>query len=112
MNPKDTGDLMKRVTRMRKDMDRVQEELRERYVEADAGNKLVQVTFNGQQQLVKVEIDPRTVEPRADGQVDLEMLEDLVTAAVNQGLEKSKKLMNDEMNEITGGMASNFPGLF
>ena len=80
--------------------------------QASVADQLVQVTFNGQQQLVKVEIDPRAVEPGSDGRVDLEMLEDLITAAVNQGIEKSKKLMNDELNEVTGGLSSGFPGLF
>lgn len=109
---KNTGDLMKQVSRMRKDMDRVNEGLKQRYVEASVGDALVSVTFNGQQELMKVEIDPGAVEPGSDGRVDLEMLEDLITAAVNQGIEKSKKLMNDEMDKVTGGMASGLPGLF
>ncbi len=106
------GDLLKQVTRMRKDMDRVSEELKERYLEADAGGGLVEVMFNGQQELVKISIDPKVVKADSDGTVDVEVLEDLITAAVNQGIEKSKALMNEEMDNASGGMASGFPGLF
>ncbi len=113
MNQKDMGDLLKQVSKMRKDMDRVQDELRERYVEASVAGDLVEVTFNGQQELVKISIDQKVVTPGADGKVDTDMLEDLVTAAVNAGLEKSKKLRDDEMNDASGGMASGLiPGLF
>lgn len=106
------GDLLKQVTRMRKDMDRVNEELKERYLEASAGGGLVEVTMNGQQELIKISIDPQAVEPDSDGNVDVEMLEDLITAAINQGIEKSKALMSEEMDNASGGMASGFPGLF
>ena len=106
MNPKQQmGDLLKQVSRMRKDMDRVSEELKERYLEASAGGGLVEVMFNGQQELIKISIDPKAVEPDPDGNVDLEMLEDLIIAAINQGIEKSKALMNEEMDNASGGMA-------
>jgi DNA-binding YbaB/EbfC family protein len=109
MNP---GDLVKQLNRMRRDMDKVKTELKERYVEASVADDLVEVTVNGQQEVVRVSIDPKAVAAGADGQIDLEMLEDLIIAAVNQGIEKSKDLMNEEMNKATGGMVSGFPGLF
>lgn len=112
MNPRDMGDLLKQVTRMRKDMDKVRDELKERYVEASVAGGLIEVTFNGQQELVKLSIDPKAVELDEDGQPDLEMLEDLIVAAVNQGAEKSRDLMNSEMDDATGGLASGFPGMF
>ncbi|MBN1442628.1 MAG: YbaB/EbfC family nucleoid-associated protein [Planctomycetes bacterium] len=104
------GDMWKQFSRIRKDMDRVQEELKDRYVEASVGGR-VEVVFNGQQELVKLSIDPKAIEPDRDGKVDLEMLEDLVTAAVNQGIEKSKALQSEEMDKATGGLASGLPGL-
>jgi DNA-binding YbaB/EbfC family protein len=112
MNQQGMGDLLKQVTRMRKDMDKVQEELKERYVEASVGDELVEVTFNGQQELIKVSISPNLLKPDADGEVDVDMVEDLIVAAVNSGIEKSKALMSEEMNDATGGLAAGFPGLF
>ncbi len=112
MSSEGMGDLLKQVSRMRKDMDRVQEELKERYVEASVGGELVEVTFNGQQELIKVSISAELLKPGEEGEVDVDMLEDLIVAAVNSGVEKSKALMNEEMNDATGGMAAGFPGLF
>jgi DNA-binding YbaB/EbfC family protein len=112
MQGKNMGDLLKQVTRMRKDMERVSEELKSRYVEASAGGDLVRVTFNGQQELVKLSIDPRAVAPGSDGKVDIEMLEDLITAAVTQGVEKSKVLRNEEMDKASGGLGAGLPGFF
>ena len=112
MNQQGMGDLFKQVTRMRKDIEVKKDELKERYVEASAGNDAVEVVFNGQQELVKLSIDPSLVRPDAEGKVDIEMLEDLVVAAVSMGLEKSKELESEEMNSATGGLTENFPGLF
>ncbi len=112
MKQNQMGDLLKQVSRMRKDMDRVNEELKDRYVEASVGDGLVGVTFNGQQQLVKISIDPTSIEKDADGGLDLEMLEDLIVAVVNQGIEKSKAMASSEMDEATDGLASGLPGFF
>lgn len=112
MSQKNPGDVVKQLTKMRKDMDRIYSDLKNRYLEASVGDDLVEVTFNGQQELVKLSIDPRALAKDEDGEVDIEMLEDLIVAAVNKGVEKSKALMNEEMNDVTGGMAGGFPGLF
>jgi hypothetical protein len=112
MAQKNVGDMLKQVTRIRKDIDRVNADLKNRYVEASVGDGLVQATFNGRQELVKIAISPRLVDRGPSGEVDLEMLEDMVLAAVTQGLEKSKALMQEEMDDVTGGLASNLPGLF
>ena len=111
MNPSNLGDLLKHATRMRKEIDKVQEDLKNRFVEAHAGGDLVHVTLNGQQELVKVSIDPKVF---GDGgsKVDLEMLEDLLLAAVSQGIEKSKALMKEELAKVTGGLGGMLPGLF
>ena len=106
------NDMLRQAGRMRKDMEKVGEELKERYVEAEAGGNLVEVVFNGQQELVKISLDPKLVEPDTDGKVDLEMLEDLIIAAVSKGIEESKALMKAEMDKATGGLSSSLPGLF
>ena len=93
-------------------MDRVNEELKDRYVEASVNSEAVEVTFNGQQELVKISLNAGAFEKDENGEIDVEMLEDLIVAAVNQGIEKSKQLMNDEMSEATGGMSDGLPGFF
>ena len=108
----DMNDLMRQMGRMRKDMDAVSEELKERYVEAESGSGLIEVVLNGQQDLVKLTIDPKVVQPGSDGKVDIELLEDLIVAAVSQGIEQSKALMREEMNKVTGGLGGAMPGLF
>ena len=93
-------------------IDKIQEGLKNRYVEASVAEGLVEVTFTGQQELAKISIDPKALQTGDDGAVDVEMLEDLILAAVNQGIEKSKALANEEMDGATGGLASGMPGLF
>lgn len=112
MNQKGMGDLLKQVSRMKKDMEKVNDDLKNRYIEEKSGGGLVAVTVNGQQEIVKISIDPNALQTDADGQVDLEMFEDLLIAAVNQAVGKSKEMMNEEMDSATGGLAGGFPGLF
>ena len=111
MKQNQMGDLIKQVSRMRKDMDKVNEELKERYVEASAGG-CVEVVFNGQQELARISIDVNELEKDEDGDIDFEILEDMIVVAVNQGIEKSKEMMNEELNDATGGLAGGIPGLF
>jgi DNA-binding YbaB/EbfC family protein len=106
------GDLLKQVTRMKKDMDRVNDDLKNRYIEEQSGGGLVTVTVNGQQEVVKIAIDPSALQIGDDGQADLEMFEDLLIAAINQAVGKSKDMMNKEMNTATGGLSAGLPGLF
>ncbi len=106
-----TNDFMKQAARMRKDMERVGDDLRERFIETEAGAGRVRVVFNGQQELVKLSIDPALVTGASD-ESDVEMLEDVILAAISQGLEKSKSLMREEFDQATGGLSSAFPGLF
>jgi len=102
------GDLLKDIGKIRKDMDKVQANLKNRVVEAKAGGDLVSVLVNGQQEILKLTIDPKAISSDAGG---VEMLEDLIIAAVNQGIEKSKALKNEEMNKVTGGLGLNFGDL-
>ncbi len=99
------GDLMKNAQKMQKNMSRVQEELKTRIVEGDAGGGMVKVQVNGGQEVVAVKIDPSVVDPE-----DVEMLEDLVIAAVREGMRKAHDLSQKEMGKLTGGL--NIPGLF
>ena len=85
-------------------MKQIQEDLATQSVEASSGGGMVTATVNGKGNLLDVKIDPETVNPN-----DVEMLEDLVKAAVNAALAKSQELMKEEMNKLTGGL--NIPGL-
>lgn len=100
------GKLMKQAQNMQKQMAKVQEDLKERIVEASSGGGMVTVHFNGQQELVGIKIDPEVI-----NKDDVGMLEDLITAALNEGLTKSKELAKEEMAKLTGGMGLP-PGLF
>ncbi|MCH9022252.1 MAG: YbaB/EbfC family nucleoid-associated protein [Planctomycetes bacterium] len=85
-------------------MKQIQEDLANQSVEASSGGGMVTATVNGKGDLLGVKIDPETVDPN-----DVEMLEDLVKAAVNAALAKSQELMKEEMGKLTGGL--NIPGL-
>jgi DNA-binding YbaB/EbfC family protein len=84
---------------------KIQEELAEETVEATAGGGVVKAVVTGQQKLVSIEIDPAAVDPE-----DVEMLQDLVVAAVNEGLTKAQELAAQRLSSLTGGMK--IPGLF
>jgi DNA-binding YbaB/EbfC family protein len=86
---------------------KLQEELGERTVETAAGGGMVTVVANGRQEIVSISIEPEVIDPN-----DPEMLQDLVTAAVNDGLTKAKEMVNEEMGKLTKGMnLPNLPGL-
>ncbi|MDX9709509.1 MAG: YbaB/EbfC family nucleoid-associated protein [Trichloromonas sp.] len=102
---KGLGNIMKQAQLMQQKMTRLQEELGERQVEATAGGGMVQAVVNGKQQLLSLKIEKSVVDPE-----DVEMLQDLVLAAVNEAIKKSQDMMQAEMGKITGGM--NIPGLF
>jgi len=99
--------MLKQVQKMQQDMAKLQEELNERTVEATAGGGMVKAVVNGKQELVSLTINPQAVDPE-----DVEMLADMVMAAVNEGLRKAKEMVAEEMNKITGGLNLNLPGLF
>ncbi|APG27881.1 nucleoid-associated protein [Syntrophotalea acetylenivorans] len=101
---KGLGNIMKQAQQMQQKMARMQEELQSREVEASAGGGMVTATVNGAQQLVNLKVEPSVVDPE-----DVEMLQDLVLAAVNEAIKKSQAMAQEEMSKITGGM--NIPGL-
>jgi len=101
----DFSNLLKQAQKMQKELSRIQGELSERVVEGSSGGGMVKAHVNGSQELLSIKIDPKVVDPE-----DVEMLEDLVTAAVKQALKAAKELSEKEMAKMTGGI--NLPGLF
>jgi len=101
---KNLGSLMKQAQKIQAQIAKVQEELAQRNVEASAGGGMVTVVANGKQEIVSVKIEPEVVDAK-----DIEMLQDLVVAAVNEALRKSQEMVSEEMRKITGGLQ--IPGL-
>lgn len=101
----DMNKLMKQAKQMQAKMQKAQDELEEKTVEASAGGGVVKVVVNGKQEVLDLEIDPDAVDPE-----DVEMLEDLILAAVNEGMREVQDMVDDEMGKLTGGM--NMPGMF
>ncbi len=98
------GSVMGQVQQMQSRMQQLRERLRERTVEGAAGGGIVTVTVTGTGEVVRVAIDPVAVDPR-----DVAMLEDLIAAATNDGLVRSREMRHREMRQITGGI--DVPGL-
>jgi DNA-binding YbaB/EbfC family protein len=102
--PKGFGDMMKQVQKMQAKMEEVQKELENKRVEGTSGGGMVKGVANGKQEILEIKIDPEVVNKE-----DVEMLEDLVLAAVNQAREKSVEIQNEEMAKLTGGLK--IPGM-
>mgnify|MGYP002531649342 CR=1 FL=1 len=103
--PGNMNNLMKQAQRMQRQMEEAQKELEEKEVEAAAGGGAVKVKVSGKKEIVAVTIDPEVVDPE-----DVEMLEDLLVAAVNEGMRKIDEMTEAEMGKLTGGMK--MPGMF
>ncbi len=99
------GKMMKQFKTMQKKMEKIQDELKDKEVEASSGGGAVKIVANGKQEIVDLKIDPDAVD-----EDDVEMLEDLILAAINEALRESRDMMEGEMSKLTGGM--NIPGLF
>jgi DNA-binding YbaB/EbfC family protein len=100
------SNIMKQAQQMQERVKKLQEEAAGKTVEATSGGGMVTVVANGRQEVLSIKIDPSVVDPK-----DIEMLQDLVTAAVNEALRKSQDLMKEEMGKLTSGMGLP-PGLF
>lgn len=98
------NNMMKQMQKMQQEMQRVQEEVQQREVEATAGGGAVTAVATGKKELVSIKIDPDAVD-----EDDVEMLEDMILAAVNEALRKAEEMVSAEMGKVTGGM--NIPGL-
>ena len=98
--------MLKQAQKMQEDMAEKQAELEEREYDVAAGGGVVNVKINGKKEILSVKIDPEVVDPD-----DVETLEDLIVAAVNEGIKKVEAISAEEMQKITGGM--NLPaGMF
>ncbi len=98
------GNIMKQAKKMQEKMGRMQQELETKTVEAQAGGGMVRVIVNGKFEIISLKIEKDVVNPD-----DIEMLQDLIVAAVNEGVRKSQEMASSEMAKITGGL--NIPGL-
>lgn len=100
---KNMRQMMKQVQKAQAQLIKIQEELEQKTVEGTAGGGAVKAVVNGQQELISITIDEEVVD-------DLEMLQDLVLVAVNDGLTKAREMANKEMEKVTGSL--NLPGAF
>jgi nucleoid-associated protein EbfC len=98
------GNMMKQIQQMQAKMEEMQAKLEEAEIEASAGGGMVTVVMNGKHNIKSVTIDPEVVDPE-----DVEMLQDLILAAVNQANEKVQEIQSEQMSGLTGGM--NIPGM-
>jgi DNA-binding YbaB/EbfC family protein len=98
------GNLMKEAQRLQQQMAELQEQVAQKKVEATAGGGMVTVEANGRQEITAIKIDPEVV-----NRDDVQMLEDLILAASNEALRKSRELVQQELGKLTGGLK--IPGL-
>ncbi len=98
------GNMMAQLQKLQEEMARTQEQLGNETVEVTAGGGMVKAVMTGQQKLVSITIAPEAVDPD-----DVEMLQDMIVAAVNEALERSQALAAERMGVLTGGL--NLPGL-
>ncbi|MBN1873841.1 MAG: YbaB/EbfC family nucleoid-associated protein [Anaerolineae bacterium] len=98
------NDLMRQVQKMQEEMTRVQEETEQEVITLSSGGGMVEVSITGGLEIQSIKIKPEVVDPE-----DVEMLEDLILAAVNEAIQKAQSLMSDRMSGLTGGLG--IPGL-
>lgn len=99
------GNILQQAQKLKAKMEALQEELGQRTVEASAGGGMVSVTVNGKQEVVAIKIEPEILKGE-----EVEMVQDLVLAAINEGLRRSKEMVAEEMAKLTGGLG--LPGMF
>jgi nucleoid-associated protein EbfC len=99
------SDLMKQAQVLQDKLSKIQEEAGKKTVEATAGGGMVTVVANGRQEILSIKIDPEVVNPQ-----DVEMLQDLILAAVNEARRQAQEMMTADMKGLTGGIP--IPGLF
>ena len=98
------GNLMKKAQQLQEKIVKLQEELGDKTVETSSGGGMVTVVANGKQEIVSIRIDPEVADAS-----DIEMLEDLVLAAVNDALYQARQMVSEEMTKLTGGIK--IPGI-
>jgi nucleoid-associated protein EbfC len=99
------NNLVRQAQKMQGKITKVQEDIGQKTIEASTGGGMVTAVVNGNQELLKIKINPEVVSPD-----DVEMLEEMILGAVNQAMEAASEMMNSEIEKITGGL--NIPGLF
>jgi DNA-binding YbaB/EbfC family protein len=102
----DLGGLFRQAQQLQERLATVQQELGERTVEAGAGGGMVTAVVNGKLELVQLRIDPSLVQSP-----DVDMLQDLVLAAVNEGIRTARRMIEEEMGKLTGGLGIKLPGM-
>jgi hypothetical protein len=98
------GQIMKQAQQIQSKMAKLQEDLGDRTVESSSGGGMVTVIANGRQEILSIEIDQEVIDPD-----EIEMLQDLIIAAVNDALSRARDMVNEEMGKLTKGM--NIPGM-
>ena len=98
------NNMMKQIEKLQKQMEEMQENLANEEISATAGGGAVRATVNGNKELISIDLDKDVVDPD-----DVEMLEDLIVAAVNEAMRNAESKMNSQMGKLTGGL--NIPGL-
>ena len=99
----DLGNIMKQAQQLQERLAQVQEDVARRTVEASAGGGMVKVVVNGKHEVLSIAIDPAVLKE------DVELVQDLVLAAVNEGLRSAQRMVAEEMTKVTGGLK--IPGL-
>ena len=101
---KGMGNMFKQAQKLQSKIFKIQEEMAEKTIESSVGGGMIKAVANGKQELVSIKIDPEVVDPE-----DVQMLEDLVLAAVNDALKKAQEMVSEEMSKVAGGFK--IPGL-
>lgn len=104
MSKKILGDIMREAQKLQSEMAKLQEEVKKKTVEATSGGGMVTVVASGAGEIVSIKIEKEVVNPD-----DIEMLQDLIIAAVNEDLRRANEMMNSEMAKLTGGLQ--LPGI-
>lgn len=99
------NNMMKQVQKMQQQMEAAQKEIEEKEIEVTSGGGAVNIIITGKKELKSLKIDPEVVD-----RDDVEMLEDLILAAINEAFRKADEISNEGMKKVTGGL--NIPGLF
>ncbi len=103
--PGNMNQMLKQAQKMQEDMTKLQADLEEREYTATSGGGMIEVTVDGKHLIKSIKINPEIIDPE-----DSEMLEDLITVAVNEAITNAAKTAEEEMGAITGGL--NMPGMF
>ncbi|MBW1677717.1 MAG: YbaB/EbfC family nucleoid-associated protein [Deltaproteobacteria bacterium] len=101
---KGMGNMLKQAQKLQSKIFKLQDQLADRTVETTVGGGMVKAVANGKQELLSIKIEPEVVDPN-----DVQMLEDLIVAAVNDVLKKAQEMVTEEMNKLTGGFK--IPGI-